>query len=944
MVLLCVLIFFACSKDEDAPTLPPEKVITFTNANFKTVLLKNTTLNTNKDNEIQEKEAEAFTGKLNVSGQKLSNLKDLQFFPNITELDCSNNNLTTLDLSKNPKLVTVYCQKNKIKEVATKGQTVVTKSLNLSTNSELKTLNCSYNELKTIDLSGNKKLVNLDCSHNLLENLNVSTNTELSELDCSYNNFPKLDLSSNAKLTKLNASNNSEITELNIANGNNSTLKEMDATNTPKLKMILVDESTVKNPPKDWKKDKDDSYYTEQEDDNAIVNIPDANFKRILLEHGKSIIDEQQQSVTMSKRVGRTETATAIDENYPMGSANMPVQMDAESESAKISVIDTNGDGEIQVGEAKAYTGKIKVETTRDTPEDEKVVDLTGIEAFVNLKVLNCAASYHHDYEKDKWINDGSIENIDITKNTQLEELYCGHNKIKTLDVSNNIALKKLYCFQNKIEKLDVTQHTELTDLSVGQTTLKELLLPNETNTLEYLYYPNSPQIANINISNYTNLRGISCGSNNLNSIDVSIFKELEYLNINNNNISSIDISQNKKLKKLICSSNNLTKLDVSQNTKLYWLSVYKNKLRDIDVSNNLLLWHFSCGANQLKKLDVTKNTELGRLMCEENKLTDLNVQNNSKIFQLFCYQNQLTNLDVSRIEDLRWLWCYENPQLSCIQVSEEQLKNAVQSWWKDEVATYSTDCNGGGETPPVNQTYIELTTEKMVGETIKLTIDAQDKANVWIDLNNNGEKDDNEKVTNFDEAVEYTLGKQTIRIYGYIYDFRCNSNQLTKLDVSHNEGLLFLYCQINNLTNLDVTQNTDLYQLHCANNKLINLNMTKNIELDFLNCEENPLENLDISRNIKLKSLICASNKLNSLNITQNIKLDWFVCNNNQLTNLDVSNCPNLGMRKGGYGFSCKNNPNLTCIKVNQEQLDNMSERDWQKDDTATYSTDCGN
>ena len=44
------------------------------------------------------------------------------------------------------------------------------------------------------------------------------------------------------------------------------------------------------------------------------------------------------------------------------------------------------------------------------------------------------------------------------------------------------------------------------------------------------------------------------------------------------------------------------------------------------------------------------------------------------------------------------------------------------------------------------------LTTAKSVEETLELWIDAAeaDRSGVWIDLNNNGKKDDGEAVTNF--------------------------------------------------------------------------------------------------------------------------------------------------------------------------------------------------
>ena len=76
---------------------------------------------------------------------------------------------------------------------------------------------------------------------------------------------------------------------------------------------------------------------------------------------------------------------------------------------AHIPVIDTNGDGEIQVSEALA-TDTIDVQSMN-------ISDLTGIEAFTSVSYLNCS-----------------------------------ENLLVTLDLSNNVALRFLDCGQNQIQ------------------------------------------------------------------------------------------------------------------------------------------------------------------------------------------------------------------------------------------------------------------------------------------------------------------------------------------------------------------------------------------------------------------------------------------------------------------------------------------------------------
>jgi len=100
------------------------------------------------------------------------------------------------------------------------------------------------------------------------------------------------------------------------------------------------------------------------------------------------------------------------------------------------------------------------------------------------------------------------------------------------------------------------------------------------------------------------------------------------------------------------------------------------------------------------------------------------------------------------------------------------------------------------------------FTTAKAIGAKVELLIDAEepDRANVWIDLNNNGVKDDGEAVTKFGSMGEYTLGSQTVTIYGKVTKLDCIENQITSLDVSKNSNLKFLACYENKIFGSNMT------------------------------------------------------------------------------------------------------------------------------------------
>ncbi len=122
------------------------------------------------------------------------------------------------------------------------------------------------------------------------------------------------------------------------------------------------------------------------------------------------------------------------------------------------------------------------------------------------------------------------------------------------------------------------------------------------------------------------------------------------------------------------------------------------------------------------------------------------------------------------------------------------------------------------------------FTTAKAPGGKLRLLIAAAevDRADVWIDLNNNGNEDEGEKVTRFSQIANYPFTNQTITIYGKVSELVCFGNELTALDVSNNAELVSLLCMKNRLTELNVINNTKLRQLQCYENQISGDKMTE--------------------------------------------------------------------------------------------------------------------
>ena len=122
-------------------------------------------------------------GKISISGPVL-------FF------ECSGENITSLDISKNSQLKVLDCSQNSLT------------SLDVSKNTNIGTLNCSNNNLSSLSISKNTVLSILKCSDNRIASLDLSKNTGLFELRCSNNKLTSLDLSKHNRLQEVHCDNN----------------------------------------------------------------------------------------------------------------------------------------------------------------------------------------------------------------------------------------------------------------------------------------------------------------------------------------------------------------------------------------------------------------------------------------------------------------------------------------------------------------------------------------------------------------------------------------------------------------------------------------------------------------------------------------------------------------------------------------------------------------
>lgn len=141
---------------------------------------------------------------LDLRNKNLTSLAGIEYFTDLENLNCSGNQLTTLDVTKLTKLMYLVCNDNQLTTLDVTGLTNLT------------SLVCSDNQLTALDVTGLTSLMYLECAGNQLVSLDVSTFEKLKTLWCDGNKMTALDITHNADLGDLKCGNQQDNQQLTL--------------------------------------------------------------------------------------------------------------------------------------------------------------------------------------------------------------------------------------------------------------------------------------------------------------------------------------------------------------------------------------------------------------------------------------------------------------------------------------------------------------------------------------------------------------------------------------------------------------------------------------------------------------------------------------------------------------------------------------------------------
>lgn len=364
------------------------------------------------------------------------------------------------------------------------------------------------NKLSSVAVTKNKSLRTLNLRENRLEEIDVSENKNLETLHLGTNKLENIYLEKNKDLHTLFLQENN-LKELDVFA--NKKLHQLNIEENPDLACINIDEEvSIKKVTKNTYQTltKYCNFTIAQEAQKEVVIVPDVNFEIALQSFG-------------------------YDRDYKING-----QIHAE-DALKVDILGLN---------------------------DKNIKDLSGIEAFENLRFL---AIYNNQISsinlknntklETLWASNNLLETVDLSKNTQLKHLVIDHNKLKQLNLNTTVNLEVLEVQYNLLNHLDISKLGKLTKFLAQENPLMSLTDDDAYEairgnyTKQFLIKPNTfPPRKQEAIAPQTDVQK-SVEDTNINSMDDLLVDEPAYVS----NCSEVT----EKVAKKNCTNNVLQKI-----------------------------------------------------------------------------------------------------------------------------------------------------------------------------------------------------------------------------------------------------------------------------------------------------------------------------------------------------------------------------------------------
>ena len=402
---------------------------------------------------------------MDVSYRSISSLEGISYFTELQTLYCYNNNLKSLSNVSLGKLTYLDCRNNQLTQLGYTcnrleklycGNNQLT-SISVSDMGNMKQLYCSDNYLTDISIKGTG-LTDLYCSNNKLYGLGdfYSEKSTLLNLICENNRFGALYVDGFSKLKDLRCSNNPSLQTLSC--NYNTALTSLSVSNCASLKTMTCSGNSNMT-------------------SLGLSSVPSLE-TLTCTNNGRmssiSLYCDNLKTVNVSNNA--LTTLNLWDTNvYDLNCSNN--QLTSIVLPPSISKINCSNN-KFTTFTWAGYLTNFDISnnsylTSLIIPGNSNLSDISigGCNALKILDISGCGFS-----------------SIYLSNRTTLEELYCQNqtnHKLTSLSVNGCSALKKLSCGQNQLSSLNLTGCKALTEIDCSINQLTSITLPSSCPSLQ---------------------------------------------------------------------------------------------------------------------------------------------------------------------------------------------------------------------------------------------------------------------------------------------------------------------------------------------------------------------------------------------------------------------------------------------------------------------------
>lgn len=497
---------------------------------------------------------------LRITDQRLNSI-DLNKQTTLEQLTINRTPLKEIDLSWNHNLVSLDLYGNNLQTLDLTGDN------NAFNKNVLAEVNVSNNALTSLDLGiAASTILNLNASHNKLQTVSLADMSRTLDIDLSYNNIDELDLRECAELRNLNLSNNL-LTAIDITAC--VALQKLDLRNNkfsyatmpaPIDGMLVAPQSPLKIATKAFSVDLSSqadingtkTVYTWRKSSTGVKLTEGVDYT---ITNGKTYFDSKTEGLTLycelenalypdfsGANVLRTTDITVTGmPQYCIGSFTTPVG----GENALLSLASTEPDSFIYIdwgdGELREYNLQTMYTRFRN---DYTIKD-------ANVRIYSNIADHGNMYVFS--VDSVTMQNLDVSKMTELYCLTVNNANLSTIDISKNLKLGEINFVGNHLETLDLSAHKNLYMVTLSHNDLTSIKLPQNNSIGWFAAAYNL--LDDMDWSTLASAYNIDLAGNNLSAVDMSKLTGVGQLWLSQNNLHEIDLTDR-----------NLYVLDISTN------------------------------------------------------------------------------------------------------------------------------------------------------------------------------------------------------------------------------------------------------------------------------------------------------------------------------------------------------------------------------------------